>query len=128
VSLFTSHVFRNPWITDPASPVNPVLYGAGAVLILTESLLMMSLRPYYARPKKGASRWVIFCTAWFLGWAALGLTAGLALGIPRLFMDTLFFNFTIYTWFQHLTIPRAERQELLAYIDRLVQEWKQEMC
>jgi CDP-diacylglycerol--serine O-phosphatidyltransferase len=126
-TLFTCHIFQNPWVFDPESAVGPVLYTLAAIFIVATSILIMTLRPYFAKPKRGASRWVVFCTYWFLITCGLGFVAGLVFSDMKIFLDTMFVNFTLYTWFQHMTIPAHKRREIAGYVDRLIAEWKEEM-
>jgi len=124
-TLFTSHIFHNPWVFHPAG--NTLLYTLGAVFILATSFLVLTLRPYFAKPKRGGLGWVVFCTVFFLTTSGAGFVAGLILGDLRIFADALFCNFSLYTWFQHLSIPDYKMREAKRYIDQLIREWKQEM-
>jgi phosphatidylserine synthase len=124
-TLFTSHVFHNPWVYHPTG--NILLYTLGAGFILVTSFLVLTLRPYLAKPKRGAMGWVIFCTVWFLTTTGAGFIAGLILKDLRIFMDALLVNFTLYTWFQHMTIPDHKRREARRYVEQLIGEWKEEM-
>ena len=124
-TLFTSHVFHNPWVYHPAG--NTLLYSLGAVFILTTSFLVLTLRPYFAKPKRDGLGWVIFCTVFFLTTSIAGFIAGLILGDLRIFADALFVNFSLYTWFQHMSIPDYKLREAKRYVEQLIREWKEEM-
>ncbi len=127
-TLFTSHIFRNSWITDPSSWFNPVIYAVSAVFIATTSFLILTLLPYYAKPKRGSGTkpFIVFSVWWFLLTTACSLVVGLLYDM-RIFLDTAFLNFTVYVWFQHLAIPPEKRREAKRYVKQLTKEWKQEM-
>jgi hypothetical protein len=125
--MLTSHLFRGPWMTDSASAWNPVLYGLGAAAIAGSSLLILTLRPYHSRPRKESRRLVYFFVGWFLVTSPLGLAIGLLAGVPRLFFDVLFVNFSIYVWLQHLIIPAHKKHEVRRVVSRLVREWREEI-
>jgi len=91
------------------------------------SWLVLTMKPYCAKPKDASNRWVIFSTVWFLTTSMVSLIVGLILGIPRIFLDVLFVNFTLYTWFQHMIIPEYKKREVRGYVKELMREWKQEM-
>jgi hypothetical protein len=42
-------------------------------------------------------------------------------------MDVLFVNFSMYTWFQHMSIPDYKKREVKRYVEQLTREWKKEM-
>jgi phosphatidylserine synthase len=125
--MLTSHLFRGPWMTDGDSVLNPLLYGLGAAAIAGSSLLILTLRPYHSRPRKESRRLVHFFVAWFLITSPLGLLVGLLIGESRLFFDVLFFNFSLYVWLQHLIIPASKKQQARRVVNRLVEEWNQEI-
>jgi CDP-diacylglycerol--serine O-phosphatidyltransferase len=125
--MLTSHLFRGPGMTDPASALNPALYGLGAAAIAGSSLLVLGLRPYHSRPRKESHWLVYFFTAWFLVTAPLGLLTGLAAGQPRIFFDVLFFNFSLYVWLQHLIIPAGKKREARQVVRRLIREWNEQI-
>jgi hypothetical protein len=106
---------------------NTLLYALGAVFILATSILVLTLRPYFAKPKSGSLGWVIFCTVFFLTTSGAGFVAGLIVGDLRIFSDALFVNFSLYTWFQHMSIPDYKMREAKRYIEQLIREWKDEM-
>jgi phosphatidylserine synthase len=126
--MLSSHLFRNPWMTDGASALNPILYGLGAAAIAGSSLLVLTLRPYHSRPRRGSHRSAYFFVAWFLITSPLGLLAGAFLGEIRIFFDVLFFDFSLYVWLQHLIIPREKKRQVRREADRLVREWNREIC
>jgi phosphatidylserine synthase len=128
-TLFTSHLFRNPWIADADSIYNPVLYALAALLIAITSLLTFTLIPYYAKPMRGGANrpFILFSTGFFLVTNAIGIVAAVIFTDLRIFADTLFVNFTSYVWFQFLAIPPEKRREVRRYVDRLKREWKSEM-
>ncbi len=98
-----------------------------AALIIATSWDVLTLKPYWAKPKKGAGRFVVFSTIWFLSTSLGTLIIGLLLGIPRIFFDALWLNFFIYIYFQPFSIPAHKKNEVQAYNHRIASEWKQEM-
>ena len=125
-TLFCSHLFRGPWMTDPASAANALLYGAGAAFVTAVSSLTLTLRPFHAKPKKPTFM-VMFSTVWFFATTVLGFIAAAVLAMPRLVFDVFAVNFTLYTWFGWSIIPPGTRAEIRDYCRRMGERWKVEM-
>lgn len=124
-TLFASHVFRGPWISDPLA--NKMLYGIAAVLILAATGLTLTLRPYHSRPRRSSRSLVYFFVAWFLITSPLGFLIGIVLGDHRLFFDVLLVNFSLYVWCQHLIIPASKRRQVKAHAQKLILQWREKM-
>ncbi|NMB76995.1 MAG: hypothetical protein GYA21_17935 [Myxococcales bacterium] len=125
-TLFCSHLYRGPWMSDPQSTANAWLFGAGAVFVTAVSALTLTVRPYHAKPKKPTFM-VLFSTVWFIATSALSFVAAAILSMPRLVFDVFAVNFTLYTWFGWSIIPRATRADIRAYCRRMGERWKAEM-
>jgi len=127
-TLFTSHLFQGPWMRDPGLLVNRVMYAAATVFILATSYLVLTMRPYHAKPKRNSNTrgFVVFSVVWFLCTSALSFFLGWLLSEPRLFFDMSAINFTVYVWFQHLFIPRDKQQRIDEYVTRIAREFREE--
>ena len=128
-TLFTSHIFHNPWI-EGDNHLQGVLYICAAVFITATSFLTFTFLPYWAKPTRGsgAGKLVVFSVYWFLISSLGALVVGvLFIGDARLFADALFLNFTIYVWLGPLSIPKHKRREVRRYTQELIREWNEEM-
>lgn len=126
-TMFSSHVFQGIWNYAAPNSNHPALFVIAAVLVLATSWLVLTLQPYWAKPKKGANRLVVFSTAWFLTTSLGALIVGLVIGTPRIFFDTLLVNFLIYICFQPISIPLQKKLEVKEYMKRIIAEWKRDM-
>jgi CDP-diacylglycerol--serine O-phosphatidyltransferase len=125
-SLMCSHLFRNAGITDPASLYNPVAYGLAAGFVAVTSLMILTLRPFHKRPRRGAPLWVKIFTTAFLGTSGLALVVALVLRDLRLFFDMMTVSYALYTGLNWLIIPRSERAEARAWMGTVTAEWREE--